>query len=246
MIHAWEGRTGEELARELALPQVAVFDEIGSTMDVAHEMATQGAPTGTLVLADAQRTGRGRGGRQWASLPQQGIWMTLLERPVDNSTPGLLTIRVGISLASALDPFSKAPIGLKWPNDLFVGARKLAGILVEARWHQTAPLWMAIGVGINVKDPDPSTGGTGLRSGVDRFQVLSAAIPAIRSAARERGPLTSSELLAFEGRDVAVGRQCTAPIAGQVMGIAPTGELLVADAEGVRSCRAGSLVLSEE
>jgi BirA family biotin operon repressor/biotin-[acetyl-CoA-carboxylase] ligase len=234
---------------ELALPRVAHFAEIGSTLDVAHALAEQGAPAGTLILADAQSAGRGRMGRTWHSKPGAGIWLTLIERPADAGALDVLSLRIGLALAPALDAFAESPIRLKWPNDLFVGARKLAGILVEARWRDGAPEWLAIGVGINLRAPEAEARAVGLCSGVTRDAVLRDAVPAIRAAAAARGPLSESERVLFAARDLAVGRRCTEPIEGVVRGIDANGGLVVSvgseDTEAV-AVRSGSLVLQEE
>ena len=133
-------------ARSDALPSAAALGlarlvherEVASTMDVAHALAAEGAPAGVLVVADRQLRGRGRGGRPWESADGAGVWMTLLERPDDPRVIGVLALRLGLAMAEALAPFVDAPISLKWPNDLYVGHGKLAGILVEARWRESA------------------------------------------------------------------------------------------------------------
>lgn len=141
------------LAAECGLVRLEHHALVGSTMDEAHRLAQGGAEAGTLVLADAQDGGRGRGGRQWASEPGAGIWMTLIERPRDQRALDVLALRTGLALADALQPFCDGRITLKWPNDLFLGAGKLAGILIEARWRESLPEWVAIGVGVNRRVP---------------------------------------------------------------------------------------------
>src|SRR3954469_14645283 len=94
----------ERLREMLDLPAVELFDVIGSTLDVAHERAASGAAAGTLILADAQTAGRGRQGRSWTSEPGAGIWLTLIERPLDRSSLDVLSLRVGIGIAESLEP----------------------------------------------------------------------------------------------------------------------------------------------
>lgn len=220
-----------------------LFEEVGSTMDVAHAAAKQGAPSGTLVLAERQLSGRGRGGREWISGPRAGIWLTLIERPWEGVPVGLLSIRAGLALAPALDRFAPAPVALKWPNDLFVDGRKLGGILLEARWRDARPEWVALGVGINLTPPGRLGDAAGLRAGVTAPEVLAAIVPALQRAATRHGPLTAAELNAFARRDFAAGKKCSEPEAGMVRGINDQGELLV-EADGELSAhRSGSLVL---
>ncbi len=86
----WEGLSGEDLADRLGLPGVVVHGSVASTMDPAHLLAAEGAPAGTLVIADHQTAGRGRGGHTWISPPGSGIWMTLIERPTGQRSPGVV------------------------------------------------------------------------------------------------------------------------------------------------------------
>jgi BirA family biotin operon repressor/biotin-[acetyl-CoA-carboxylase] ligase len=239
---------GDDLADRLALPHVITFDSISSTLDVAHALAEEGAPAGTLVIADAQTAGRGRLGRSWRSEAGAGIWLTLIERPSDPSALDVLSLRVGLALAPALESFAAETVRLKWPNDLYVNGRKLGGILVEARWREGSPEWVAIGVGVNVRAPESEPRAIGLRDGTRRVAVLDAIVPALRVAASREGPLTAEELREFAERDFAAGRSCAEPVVGTVRGIDATGALLVDPAGGGAPLvvRAGSLVLTEE
>jgi len=241
----YDGRAGAALVQLLDLPRVELFDSVGSTLDAAHALATSGAPAGTLVLAEHQTAGRGRGGRSWTSAPGAGIWLTILERPRDAAALEVLSLRVGLKVARALDRWTATPVRLKWPNDLYVGAAKLAGILVEARWREQQLEWAAIGLGVNLRPP-AGLAGAALRPNTSRVQVLAEIIPAIRAAAAAVGPLTERELAEFAARDLAVGRRCREPVSGTVVGIDAHGSLLVSTAEGTVPCRSGSLVLEEE
>ena len=190
----WEGLSGEDLADHLGLPCVVVHGTVASTMDPAHLLAAEGAPAGTLVIADHQTAGRGRGGHAWISPPGSGIWMTLIERPADSAALELLSIRSGIHAARALDPYTDRPVGIKWPNDLYVGGRKLAGILTEARWQERQLLWVAVGIGINVRPPATVASSVGLDATIDRLAVLGVVVAALRTAARLDGMLNKEEM----------------------------------------------------
>jgi BirA family transcriptional regulator, biotin operon repressor / biotin---[acetyl-CoA-carboxylase] ligase len=236
---------GDALARRLHLPVVVTRATVGSTLDEAHSLATAGAPAGTLVIADAQTAGRGRHGRTWRSEPGAGLWLTLIERPSDADALNVLSLRIGMALAPALDPFASERVRLKWPNDLYIGRRKLAGILVEARWRDSLPEWVAIGIGVNVRAPVSEPNAIGLRPGISRMDVLGAIIPAIRAAATRAGALSDDERRAFAARDLAAGQRCAEPVTGTVQGIDAGGALLVQSATGIIAVRAGSLVLTE-
>ncbi len=244
---AYDGVTVDELARRLDVPSVVAFDLTESTLDVAHALAADGAPAGTVVIADAQSAGRGRQGRAWQSEPGAGIWLTLVERPSDAIALGVLSLRIGLALAPNLEPFAASPVALKWPNDLYVGAAKLAGVLVEARWKSGVPDWIAIGVGVNVRQPSHDIGGgvlaAALAPGTSRVDVLEACVRAVRLAGAQRGVLSDDERSAFARRDFAAGRRCIEPLEGRVHGIASDGALLVDAIDGRHAVRAGSLVL---
>lgn len=239
----WFGATGDALARALSLPRVAALEVVGSTMDEAHRLAADGAPAGTLVLAERQDSGRGRSGKRWSSAPRAGIWATLVERPRDAQAIEVLSLRVGLRLARALERRTAAAIRLKWPNDLFVGDRKLAGVLIEARWRDQRPDWVAIGVGINLAAPPDQAHATALRD-ADAVDVLGEIVPALRAAAFATGPLDDDELAEFARRDLAAGRALRQPLPGVACGITADGALLI-ESNGTRTpVRAGSLVFS--
>ena len=241
----FDGVTAEALAATLDVPRVAIYGRIASTMDAAHALGADGAPAGTLVIADEQTSGRGRAGRRWHSEPGGGLWLTLLERPNDPVAVQVLSLRLGLRAAAALDAFARAPIRLKWPNDLFVESAKVAGVLVEARWRGERPDWVAIGFGINLRAPAELEAAS-LLPGVTRVEVLAALVPALRAAAAGRGMLAPREVGQYAARDLARGRRCDAPLAGVVQGIAEDGALRIATADGERRVRDGSLVLRED
>lgn len=232
--------------------------DVASTMDLAHQRASEGAPSGLLVLADVQSAGRGRSGKGWVSHAGDGVWFTLVERGVSPAALQVLSLRVGLALAEGLAAFTDARLWLKWPNDVLLGpcddARpspaalgKLAGVLVEARWREAQVEWVAIGVGVNLRVPSPSPPGlrpAALRSGVARAQVLSALVPRLRAVIQRAGVLTSAELGAWQTRDAMVGHRCRSPEAGIVQGIDATGALIVSTGSGVRVHRSGSLELA--
>jgi BirA family biotin operon repressor/biotin-[acetyl-CoA-carboxylase] ligase len=241
---SYDGRTAASLSRLLDVPRLIVQDSTASTMDDAHSLATGGAPAGTLVIADRQTSGRGRAGRRWASETGQGIWMTLIERPNDAEAVDVLSLRLGLRAARALDRYAASPVRLKWPNDLYVGDGKLAGILVEARWRANRLDWVAIGIGVNVRAPADVENAASLAPDVDRVDVLAELVPALRAAALARGPLSASELDEFAARDMAAGRACVTPASGRVRGITSAGELLVDTDGGPRAFRDGSLTFA--
>ena len=243
----YDGATGSDLAALLELPRVELRSTVPSTQDIGHLLAAAGAPAGTLVLADEQLAGRGRHGRAWISEAGAGIWLTLIERPADSMAIDVLSLRIGLAIARALDAFATTDaIRLKWPNDVYTTGGKVAGILCEARWRDGAAEWVAVGVGINVRAPQEAPGAAGLAPGTQRLDVLRNVVPRLRGAAGLRGHLTAAELAEFASRDLAVGRRCLEPVAGKVVGVDAGGELLIDTGSRTVGVRAGSLVLEEE
>jgi BirA family biotin operon repressor/biotin-[acetyl-CoA-carboxylase] ligase len=234
------------IAARCGSPRVVLFREVTSTLDVAHPLARAGAPEGTLILAERQTAGRGRSGRAWASEEGAGIWSTLIARPTDDAALEVLSLRVGLALARALEEFTDGEIAVKWPNDLMLDGGKLGGILIESRWREERVDWVAIGIGINCRIPRDVLHARTLREGVDRVNVLAAFVPAVRAAAAARGALTAPELHEFERRDWARGRRCTSPVPGLVRGIDARGALLVHTGAGEVAARTGSLILEED
>lgn len=135
-----------------ASARVRWFDSVTSTMDVAAEMVVQGAGHGAVIAARQQTAGRGRRGATWASPPGAGLYCSYIARPRhDPRAVPLMTlaagvgVRLGVARATGLEP------ALKWPNDLLVGRRKLAGILAEGHGLGTAGQAVVIGVGVNLR-----------------------------------------------------------------------------------------------
>ena len=122
-----------------------------STNDDAKALAQCGAPEGTVVLAEHQTQGRGRQGRRFASPAGVGIYLSLLLRPrLDTASLPQLTLLVGVAAAEAITAGSTLPVCLKWPNDVEIHGKKVAGILTEAVIRLGQPPAVIVGIGINV------------------------------------------------------------------------------------------------
>ena len=240
---SWFGHEAAALAHALALPRVVAEASLSSTMDEAHALARDGAPAGTLVLAEAQHAGRGRGGNRWRSAPRAGIWMTVIERPADAAGLEVLSLRVGLRVAPVLERWTNGAVRLKWPNDLYVNDAKLGGVLIEARWRDQRPDWVAIGIGINLVEALGDLPSSALQH-AEALEVVGELVPALRAAAFARGPLTEHELTQFAARDLTRGRRVSSPGIGTASGITADGELLVESPAGLTPFRSGSLVLS--
>lgn len=242
---SYDAMSTTHLATRLGVPRVAAYASVSSTLDVAHSLAAEGAQPGTLILAEVQTEGRGRNGRRWASAAGAGVWLSVIERPSDRDTLEVLSLRVGLHAARALDSFTSEPVRLKWPNDMYVDRRKLAGTLVEARWRESHVEWVAVGFGANVSTPPELPSAASMEPGTRRVDVLDVLVPALRAAASARGPLTPAEIEEFATRDLARGHACVEPARGIVRGVDASGALLVAIGDCVLGYRTGSLLLMD-
>ncbi|WP_276351553.1 biotin--[acetyl-CoA-carboxylase] ligase [Cohnella caldifontis] len=127
-----------------------LYEEVGSTQDELRKLAAEGAPEGTLVIAESQTQGRGRMGRSWLSPPGKGVWMSLLLRPqVPLVFTPQLTLLAAVALSRAIVRVVPLDIGIKWPNDLLVNGRKISGILLESAAEDERLKYVAVGIGIS-------------------------------------------------------------------------------------------------
>lgn len=135
--------------------EAVYFDAIASTQNEAHRRAEAGAPEGLVVIADVQTGGRGRLGRSWHSPPETGIWMSLVLRP-DVPLPRVpqLTLVAAVSLADTLAACTGLSVGIKWPNDLLAGGRKVCGILTELAAEADRVHYVILGIGLNVNQTE--------------------------------------------------------------------------------------------
>ncbi len=139
----------------LGQQEIYCYDMVESTNTEALSLARDDAVEGTIILAEAQSKGRGRQGRSWISPPSTGLYLSVILRP--QTLPELrprLSLVAAVAAASAIDQIGVRP-GLKWPNDIMIGHRKVGGILTEACFDKKDPGFVIVGVGINV-NTDPT------------------------------------------------------------------------------------------
>jgi BirA family biotin operon repressor/biotin-[acetyl-CoA-carboxylase] ligase len=179
---------------------VLFYSTIGSTNDVAAALADHDAAEGTVVIADAQTAGRGRRGRSWFSPPGSGLYVSIVLTPgratvAPQRATALLTLTAGVALAEAVAAVTRLPPEIKWPNDLLIGRRKLAGILAEATATprgsgatvEPERLRVVLGFGINVRQaaypPELTARVTSLETElgrvVDRAALCAAALASL-------------------------------------------------------------------
>lgn len=239
-----DGLPGAVLARRWGAPGCRLAREVGSVLDTAHALGGEGAPAGTVVMADVQTAGRGRNGRTWYS-PAGGIWLALLLRP-HTAGLGVMAIRAGLVVADVVDELLGAPLAtIKWPNDVLLDDRKLAGVLCEGRWQGDTLQWLAVGIGVNVTNeipPELRGSAIALRDrlpGVRRLDVLDRLVPPLGRLGAGGERLSEGECAAFAARDWLRDRMLHAPAAGRAAGVRPDGALMVQGVEGMLLVREG-------
>lgn len=129
--------------------EIHYFREVDSTNEVAKRLAQEGAPEGTVVIAERQRKGRGRGGKPWIS-PIGGAWMSIILRPdtLPMNAPQL-TFTAGVSAAKTIKEEYELDVGIKWPNDILIEDKKVCGILTEISTEKDSIDYIIAGIGID-------------------------------------------------------------------------------------------------
>lgn len=131
--------------------EVLYFDTIDSTNTKAQELAEKGYPSGTLVVADKQESGKGRRGRSWVSPSGTGIFMTLMIKPdINPNNASMLTLVAALAVAKAITSVTDEEAMIKWPNDIVVNGKKVCGILTEMNAQFDYINHIVVGIGINV------------------------------------------------------------------------------------------------
>jgi BirA family biotin operon repressor/biotin-[acetyl-CoA-carboxylase] ligase len=244
-----EEKTLRASLRDLPLGEIRYFPSLGSTNDEALAWAAQGAPDLSLVIADEQTSGRGREGRKWFTPPGSALAFSLLLRPTANETQYISRI-VGLAALAVSDVLRSYSLNveIKWPNDILVNGRKVAGILVESVWNGNEVDCSIIGIGLNVSSEAVPPQEMLAFPAISMEEALAGeAVPPremvlhdiLRALLAWRPRLTSDELisewenqLAFRGSMVEVTRREGEPVRGLVSSLAPDGSLILQDAHG--------------
>jgi len=220
----------------LGLPRLHLRSA-GSTNDRARALAASGAPHGTLVTADEQTSGRGRHGRGWVTPPGVAIAASLVLREWD----GLLSLRAGLAVADVAGPAAR----VKWPNDVWLSGRKVAGILVETR---NGSGWAVLGIGVNVAlDPatlPPEVAAVAGTLGRPRAAIEPTLDELLRALERRLAQDPPGVLADLRERDALRGRRVThSGGEGVAAGIDEAGSLLVESPGGIVAVTTGEVVL---
>ena len=247
--------------------EVVYFPLATSTNDLALRLADHGCPDGTLVIADQQTAGRGRGGHTWHSPAGSGLYVSVVVRSdapevqgaarqdSGSDWPRWLTLTTGVALAEGLHAASGLPVSIKWPNDLVAaptrrvrGARKLGGVLAEGRADAGILTHVIVGFGINVRrhafPPEISAQATSLEDelgrDVDRGEVLAVLLQRLAAWLRRlRGHQTAE--VAARWSQLAVGA-VGSNVEWVVEGCERRGVTAGIDAAGALLIRAGTTI----
>lgn len=237
--------------------------ETGSTNSEALRRAHEGAPDWTVIAADRQTAGRGRLARAWHSPPGSGLYCTVIVRPrIAPAELSFITLAAGVAVCLAIESACDLKATIKWPNDILIDGRKVAGILTESDLTRGNTPTVLIGIGINVTHaesdfpPDVLARATSLflASGslFSRKEILAAIIPQLKKMITGLEEGRKAEVLAcWRERDALLGKSLTwvtvgdKAISGQALGIDELGLYHIRDAAGMtHQVLSGDLSLS--
>ncbi|MGB5924479.1 MAG: biotin--[acetyl-CoA-carboxylase] ligase [Dehalococcoidia bacterium] len=237
--------------------RIHYFPQIGSTMDVARELAKKGAAEGTTVIAEAQTRGRGRLSRDWLS-PEGGIYFTLILRPrISPAYAPRINLMAAIAVAATIRKLFGLKAELKWPNDVLIAGRKVCGILAEMDAEMDIVNFVNVGIGINANNPVTcfEKTATSLKEALGREISRKEFLTALIMEIQRRQPLLMKadllkewkKLSATLNKDVSVVASGEM-IVGQAIDIDTTGALIVKEKNGsLKKAMAGDCIhLREE
>lgn len=228
------------------------FESLPSTMDHAFELAVQGASEGTLVCAETQTRGRGRMERVWNSPKAKGIYMSMVLRPeLAPADVAKMTLFAAVAICEAVINVTQLNVRIKWPNDLLIDGKKIAGILTEMSGEMDRVRFIILGVGLNVNTtrknlPETATS-LKLESGhaFSRIVLLQEILQSVETWSKtlhEFGfdPITQRwrELSTTLGKNVSVG-----DVSGKAIDLDHNGGLIIETTAGERiRCMSGDVV----
>lgn len=229
---------------EWVAKEVLYFDTIDSTNTKAQELAEKGYPSGTLVVADKQESGKGRRGRSWVSPSGTGIFMTLMIKPdINPNNASMLTLVAALAVAKAITSVTGEEALIKWPNDIVVNGKKVCGILTEMNAQFDYINHIVVGIGINVhnerfpEEISQMASSLMIEAGGKRFhraQIIAETMSYFEQYYDTFLKTQDLSALVREYDELLVNRNKSVrvldpkePFDGKAMGITPKGELIV-------------------
>lgn len=226
--------------------QIVYLPSVDSTNRRARQLAAEGAPHGTLVIADEQTAGRGRRGRGWISPAGEGVFMSLILRPQSHpSEVARLSMQTALAVALSIAQTTGLDARIKWPNDIVCGGRKVCGMLLEMNADEQAVHDVVAGIGINVHQTQFAPEIAQTASSLDLLsgkRVCRAALVRAFLEAFERTEALAAQgalMDAYRARSATLGQrvQVIAPagsFTGTALEVTDSGSLIVEDEEGQR------------
>lgn len=238
----------EKLAN-LPIGELRYYPQVGSTNDLAVEWASQGAPDLSLVVADEQTSGRGRGGRKWYTPPGAALAFSLILRPRQGETAAIfprLSALGALSVCKSLIRCYGLEAGIKWPNDVVINRKKVAGMLAESHWMGDQLVALILGIGVNVKPESIPSGekldfpatcvetalGQKVNRGVFLYHILKAFLDWRPTLHNNEFIQSWEEHLAFRGEKVQILSEKSDTIEGEISGLTPLGNLTLITHKG--------------
>ncbi len=218
VLHADDLLSRLDQATRVIGRDIRVFQETTSTNDVIEKLARDGVREGAVVFAEAQRQGRGRLGRKWLSPPRQGLWFSVLLRPsLHPQAATRLTVGSAVALSRAVRAQTGLSPSIKWPNDILLRGRKVAGVLTELSAELDRIRYVVLGIGLDVNqresDFPPDLRGTAgslrMAAGqeIDRAALAAEVLQALDAVYAQLGSGSFADLAdEWEGQCVTVGR----------------------------------------
>jgi BirA family biotin operon repressor/biotin-[acetyl-CoA-carboxylase] ligase len=235
------------------------FDVVGSTNDIATQWIESGASDFSLVVADQQTAGRGRMQRKWVTNPGSALAFSLILHLTPEEVPhaGLIPFIAAASVSSALEQVYQLKSQIKWPNDILLNGKKTVGILVESVWKDASHVSVVIGIGVNITpDSRPQVENLALSAtcveeaagqSVDRWQLLSAILNSTNTWRLEIGKESLIDYinlrLAYKKQQVRIIENFGSEQHGKVVGIDPSGALLIESDSGILPINIGDVHL---
>ena len=227
------------------------YSSLPSKMDAAAALANDGAAHGVVVVADEQTQGRGRRGTTWASPAAAGLYFSFVARPQTRQALSLITLAAGVAVRDGISAATGLTADLKWPNDVMIGKRKLAGILAEGLAVGTPDQAVVIGIGVNARTaaypPDVRARATSIEGEVgrpvDRGELLSAILIALWDSLAGLAQSPGDILRAWRAASPnAIGTRVEWEMRhGVTAGVDDDGALLVKTSSGIQRVIAGEV-----
>lgn len=234
---------------------VSIFDELDSTNNYLKRAAEDGAPDGSVAVALTQTGGKGRLGRSFFS-PKSGLYLSVLvRRNIEVGLAHLITPMAAVAVASSLEKCGSETAEIKWVNDIYIGGRKVCGILTETQISPSGKTlgYAVIGIGINLAEPDggfpadiKNRAGAAFKNADDGIRERLAS-KILRELERGLSSLSGKGFLEeYRSRSILIGRDIeiitgNTPIAARVIGIDDDCKLIAETAEGIREIYTGEV-----